>query len=209
LEDRSAIVVALGSALASEGKSTVSALFAMHLAWSGARVLLVDYDFRRGGLTRRLRPYPYDIKESADKARDGAAAGAQESSMLYDGTTGLCFLPAPGRDEAAREISRVIAEGMDYRISSLKSCFDFIILDLPPLFHLPQGPMLARALDRKEPQSCARDRPAHGRVGHQQVQCQGSYRLRRARILLIGVSRFQNSVANAHQKARPPSAARR
>jgi succinoglycan biosynthesis transport protein ExoP len=148
LEDRSAIVVALGSALASEGKSTVSALFAMHLAWSGARVLLVDYDFRRGGLTRRLRPYPYDIKESADKARDGAAAGAQESSMLYDGTTGLCFLPAPGRDEAAREISRVIAEGMDYRISSLKSCFDFIILDLPPLFHLPQGPMLARDIDK-------------------------------------------------------------
>lgn len=137
-----AVVMALGSALAGEGKSTVSALFALHLAMSGARVLLVDYDFQRGGLTERFRrPVPEDLAS--------AQTGPQpRQDMMWDPVTGLVFMPAPGRKNAGREISRVIADGTERHIHSLRGSFDFIVLDLPPLFHLPQGRMLAKEIDK-------------------------------------------------------------
>jgi len=144
-----AVVVALGSALAGEGKSTVSALFAMHLARSGARVLLVDYDFRRGGLTRRFQGARHVVQGDAEPS----AAHEQQltgfgRTMMFDPLTGLVFLPAPKRSEAGREISRVISDGTEKQIGTLRSCFDYIVLDLPPLFQLPQGRMLAREIDK-------------------------------------------------------------
>lgn len=143
-----AAVIALGSALAGEGKSTVSLLFALHLASTGARVLLIDYDFRRAGLTKRLLPGRTIISRPLPKPGQFTSGSISTSiTMFYDVTTGLVFLPAPGRSEASKDISRVIAEGSDQKIESLRTCFDFIVLDLPPLFHLPQGPMLAGSID--------------------------------------------------------------
>jgi succinoglycan biosynthesis transport protein ExoP len=135
-----AVVIALGSALAGEGKSTVSALFAMHLARSGARVLLVDYDFRRGGLTRRFQGARHIVQGDAEPS----AAHEQQltgfgRTMMFDPLTGLVFLPAPKRSEAGREISRVISDGTEKQIGILRSCFDYIVLDLPPLFQLPRA----------------------------------------------------------------------
>jgi succinoglycan biosynthesis transport protein ExoP len=137
-----AVVVAIGSALAGEGKSTVSALFSLHLAWSGARVLLIDYDFRRGGLTERFRP-AHQLMSDRD-----LEPASESGNLMWDPLTGLIFFPAPGRREAGREISRVISGGTERRISRLRSSFDFIVLDLPPLFHLPQGRMLAHEIDK-------------------------------------------------------------
>lgn len=145
---RGAVVIAVGSALPGEGKSTLSALFAMHLATGGAKVLLVDYDFRRSGLTRQFQPSLIAAAPVTSSEPPTDESRAAIDAMMYDPLTGLIFLPAPGRKDVAKEISRVISDGTERRIAALRSCFDFIILDLPPLFHLPQGRVLAHEVDK-------------------------------------------------------------
>ena len=135
-----ATVIAVGSAGAGEGKSAVSTLLAMHMAWGGARVLLVDYDFQTSGISARF----HEISPPRQKAEGQPPL----PPMKFDPVTGLLFLPAPPRAEVKREIARVITDGEERRIESLRSCFDFIVMDLPPLFHLPHGRILARSIDR-------------------------------------------------------------
>src|SRR5262249_43970425 len=49
-------IIGLTSCLPSEGKSTVAAAIATHIAQGGARVILLDCDFRRPSVSRALAP---------------------------------------------------------------------------------------------------------------------------------------------------------
>jgi polysaccharide biosynthesis transport protein len=119
-------IIGLTSCLPSEGKSTVAAAFATLIAQGGARVILVDCDFRRPSLSRALA-------QNASAGFLDVAAGRVnfEDAVWRDPATGMAFLPA-GRWVA--NASEVLASGAAKSLfSSLQYNYDYILVDLAPL----------------------------------------------------------------------------
>lgn len=114
------------SALAGEGKSVVAVALARVMAMSGDRVLLIDCDLRRTGLSK-LRPD--QAKPGLMDVLDGAAdAGAALNEDVVDG---LAFLGQDTPVFTPRDIfSGPAAKEM---LRRLRDQYDFVILDAPPV----------------------------------------------------------------------------
>lgn len=122
-------VIGVTSTLPNEGKSTISSNFASMIAHSGSRVILVDADLRNPSLSRSLAP--------------GAAAGLVEvaagrsvlnDAIWTDRATGLTFLPAGPESTKLLHPNEILASAaMKSLIDKLRSTFDYVIVDFPPL----------------------------------------------------------------------------
>lgn len=124
-----------------EGKTTVSANFAISLAMLGHRVLLVDADLRRPSLHRLFglpaRPGLVEQLEGSEPWRQ---------SMLRDVSPGLDLLPA-GRDGISP--SDLLSGGALQRwLGEAAAAYDFVILDAPAL-HItaPDARILSHAAE--------------------------------------------------------------
>ncbi len=119
-------LLAICSALPGEGKTTIAALVATSMAQGGARVLLVDADFRQRGLSRRMGL-------SAARGLVGLleTGGSLAEAIVHDARTGLDVLAAerrcanPYRLVRAANLGRVLAEA--------RAAYDAVIIDTPPL----------------------------------------------------------------------------
>jgi succinoglycan biosynthesis transport protein ExoP len=116
------------SALPNEGKSTVSANLAGLFANSGAKTLLVDCDLRNPGLSQRLAP----------NARSGLLQMLQatitlDAALWTDPDTGLKLLPAGVTERLTNSPDLVGSDRMQVVLTGLSECFDYVIIDLPPL----------------------------------------------------------------------------
>ena len=137
-------IVQVASSLPGEGGSNVASNLALQYALTGARVLLVDGDMRRAHLTREL----------ASTRRHGLADAltngfAPETTILRDASTGLYFLPAIGPAPttlAAAEILSSTAAGR--ALHRLKSQFDLVVIDAPPLLPVIDARILADHADQ-------------------------------------------------------------
>ena len=121
-------VLAVTSTLPNEGKSTLSTNLAQLMAHSGARVLLVDCDLRNPSLSRALVP--------------GAAAGlvdvvAQkvqlDDALTFDPDTSLAILPAGTTSKLLHTNEILASKPMHALITLLRSKFDYVVLDMPPM----------------------------------------------------------------------------
>ncbi|WP_245433218.1 polysaccharide biosynthesis tyrosine autokinase [Rhizobium sp. L43] len=134
---RASKVVGVVSCLPGEGKSTVAINFAQLLATQGARTLLIDADLRNPGATRAIGPHAEQgllevILE--DKS--------MQNVLLLDTKTKLAFLPAVVRGRVPHSSDLLSSPQMVDLLEELRTHFDYIVLDLPPL-----GPVVdARAI---------------------------------------------------------------
>ncbi|GAA4752513.1 polysaccharide biosynthesis tyrosine autokinase [Modestobacter marinus] len=133
-------VLLVTSAVAAEGKSTVSANLAAALAETGARVLLVDADLRRPsldgvlgiegsvGLTSVLLGHA----AVADVAQDWGSSGLQvlAAGPLPPNPTELLGSPA-----------------MAAVLDQLRGTYDHVVLDSAPLLPVADGAVLSRVAD--------------------------------------------------------------
>ncbi len=136
---RSASIL-ITSASANEGKTTVSCQLAASLARSGKRVALVDCDFRR---------------PSAHLMMDGQEGpgiceylrGEIALKDIYQNTqaNGLTFIGAGQVDQDV--LQKLSADGGRAMIATLKSQFDFVIIDTSPLLFVAEPSMLAQNAD--------------------------------------------------------------
>jgi len=138
--------LAVTSALAGEGKTTVSLALAEKLASAGKRVLIVDLDTHRATL-------------SCEAELDGVA-GAIESSAKRNGTpvpyyayatdcTGVFIMPTGNTgDGGAGTVPLLDPERIQNLVRRGVEQFDIVILDCPPLLPVADTHMIAETVDR-------------------------------------------------------------
>ncbi|QRM57341.1 polysaccharide biosynthesis tyrosine autokinase [Sinorhizobium sp. BG8] len=124
-------VIGIVSALPGEGKSTLAANFAMLLAASGKRTLLIDADLRHPGLSRMLRPSP---RTGIIEVVLGEVPWT--SAIKFDQQTKLAILPVglTASHEMLHHTDELLASaGMAELIENARKTFDYVIVDLAPL----------------------------------------------------------------------------
>lgn len=131
LRSRPNKVIGVVSSAPNEGKTTVAANFAILLAASGKRTLLIDADLRNPGLSRMLNPPP---KTGLMEALSGEVAWMQ--AIKIDQKTKLAVLPitpkiGPARDPLTNET--LSSPAMAELIENARQAFDYVVVDLAPL----------------------------------------------------------------------------
>lgn len=121
-------VLATTSTMPSEGKSTVSSNLAQLMAHGGAKVILVDADLRNPSLSASLAP------DAAAGLVDVVAQRANLDDVVQiDPSTQLAILPAGSTSQLLHTNEILSSKAMQALISDLRSKYDYIVLDLPPL----------------------------------------------------------------------------
>ncbi|MBU3962432.1 MAG: polysaccharide biosynthesis tyrosine autokinase [Alphaproteobacteria bacterium] len=131
LQGRPSRVIGVVSSLPGEGKTTVAANFAMLLAASGKRTLLIDADLRNPRLSRMLKPAP---KAGLVEAVIGDVTWT--SLIRVDPQSKLAILPIQPRShgEQLPHTNELLASPrMASLIESARQHFDYVIVDLAPL----------------------------------------------------------------------------
>jgi polysaccharide biosynthesis transport protein len=158
--DHEARVIMVTSALEQEGKSTTIASLAVALARSGRRVALVDLDLRKPDLHHffKLRQVPGVIDVISGRCELSAALkpvllpaanrrSSRQASSAHSGeaSSSLAVLPAGplGPDPAFL----VGNPRMTALIEQLKSDWDFVLVDAPPLPAVDDGLALSGSVD--------------------------------------------------------------
>lgn len=135
-------VIGIVSALPGEGKSTVVMNFAQHLASTGSRTLLIDCDLRNPSLTRQVTG-----RSSGGLLDVLYRSGSLDSLAFIDPVTGLHFLSTGARSAVAQTDELLGSERMRELIASLKTAYDYVVLDLPPIVPTVDARAIASSVD--------------------------------------------------------------
>lgn len=137
-------IIQIATALPGEGGSVVASNLALHYALTGARVLLIDGDLRRANLTREL------ASSRRHGFADSIALGfSPENAILRDASTGLNFLPAIGPAPTTMAAAEILSTRTTAQtLHDLRSKFDLVIVDSPPLLPVIDGRILADYADQ-------------------------------------------------------------
>jgi len=128
------------SAVSGECKTTTSINLALSLSKvQGLRVLLVDTDLRKAGVAEVLG-VPYEIG-----LQDYLRSPMPLSDMLLQLTDSLFFIPSGGVNQNSAELLHSAA--MVALVNEVKSHFDLIIFDSPPLFPVADARVTANLMD--------------------------------------------------------------
>jgi protein-tyrosine kinase len=138
--ERGLKVIMTSSALPGEGKSLTAVNLALTLAESyHRRVLLIDADLRRPTVQRIFGIPPLSgLNEGLKASEDRPMALTLVSERLF-------VLPA-GRPEAD-PMSGLTSERMRRLITQAASCFEWVIVDSPPVGLLPDASLLSAFVD--------------------------------------------------------------
>jgi septum site-determining protein MinD len=117
-------VIALISGKGGVGKTTVTANLGIALAKRNLKVCVVDSDIAMANLSLLL-----NMQSCPITLHDVLLGEAALQDAVYDGPNGIKFIPSGLSLENYR---RVDPERLETVIKSIKSQFDFIILDAPP-----------------------------------------------------------------------------
>ena len=133
------LALGITSAASGEGKSVHALALARTAALTGERVVLVDADLRRSGVSRLIKQdLCFTLR---DVLNERCAAN---DAIVTEGSSGVHFVPGASSDIAwsTRDLRRFF-EFIDY----LKQRYALVIIDLPPVVGLAETIRLAPAAD--------------------------------------------------------------
>jgi succinoglycan biosynthesis transport protein ExoP len=121
-------IVGITSSLPNEGKSTIAASLAQLIAHAGKRVIVVDCDLRNPSLSMNLAP-------TATSGLIEIISGAKqlEEVTWHDKSTGLNLLPIAKKGPLFHSSELLSAEPTRALFDKLRTSYDYVIVDLPPL----------------------------------------------------------------------------
>lgn len=121
-------VIGITSAVPNEGKTTIAASLAQLIGHSGKSVIVVDCDLRNPSLSANLAP-----NATAGIVEVIQGKRSLEETVWRHPKTGLTFLPAVRRGPLLHTSEILSAQAMQKLFASLRSSYDYVIVDLPPL----------------------------------------------------------------------------
>jgi capsular exopolysaccharide synthesis family protein len=134
-------VVQIASAMPGEGKTTVAISLAHSSAQSGARVLLIDADFRRAAASR------FFMMSKAKGLMDVVANPAETfGAIRKDERSGIFVLPAGPRSNRRPDI--LGSADTQTVLSAVRDRFDLVIVDSAPLGPVVDAALLAAYVDQ-------------------------------------------------------------
>jgi len=137
-------LVMVSSSVDGEGKTTLAANLALSLAAVGMRTIIVDGDLRNPELSRSLCP-----KAKVGLVEVASRNATLDQAVLFDKATGLALLPAPPQPRETAFINEFVFSGeMRALLGHLRTQFDVVVVDSPPLVPLVDSRALAEQADR-------------------------------------------------------------
>ncbi len=133
-------MVMITSAMAGEGKTSLSTQLAVSLAMAGKRTLLLDFDLRNPS-AHRLIGMPHVPGWSEILRGELNVADAIRSTHLEN----LFFIPAGECDPVA--LKTLVQEELGQVLNWLRSQFDFVIVDTCPVLPVVDALLLGRHMD--------------------------------------------------------------
>jgi capsular exopolysaccharide synthesis family protein len=134
-------VILVTSALPQEGKTTASLNSAIALAYQGAKVLLIDADLRRPELHACLgvpaEPGLGELLTDKD--------GPPVEPRVCPKVSNLFLLPAGYRRPSPAEA--LGSERMRGLLNAFRECFDFVVIDTPPVLAVTDAVVLSKSAD--------------------------------------------------------------
>jgi capsular exopolysaccharide synthesis family protein len=123
---------------AGEGKSTTAARLAEACALGGKKVLLIDADLWRPSVLKR-----FDVNTKIGLA-DVLASGISPVDVIVEVVPGLFVMPA---GPALMNAADLIGLGFAQILNSVKSNFDLVIVDAPPMLGPSETQEIATMVD--------------------------------------------------------------
>lgn len=133
-------VIAITSSLPGEGKTTTSVCLARIMATSGQSVVVVDCDLRRRSINQFLG---VPVKAGLLEVLSGKAR--LTDVLIGDDSTTVQYLPLAESAYTPKDVFGSTA--MDAVLDKLRSMFDIVILDTPPVLAVVDTRILARKAD--------------------------------------------------------------
>ena len=134
-------VILITSALPGEGKSTTAMLLAASSASSGKRTVLLDCDLRLRSTSEALRS-----KHRSGLSEVLRGTAKLEDVIIEDPVTKISVIPAGAMVGNAADV--LMSQEMLDLIAILRSAFDYIVMDGPPLLPVVDALALATAADK-------------------------------------------------------------
>jgi capsular exopolysaccharide synthesis family protein len=134
-------VILISSAKPSEGKTSITTLESIVFALNGARVLLIDSDLRRPSVHLRFR---IANKVGLTSVLTGKA-GLEEAIVPVAALPALHLLPAGPIAPMPAELLGSLQ--MQRLVEGLRSSYDFILIDTPPVLTVTDAAVLVSVSD--------------------------------------------------------------
>jgi succinoglycan biosynthesis transport protein ExoP len=133
-------VIMVASSLPQEGKSLVSANLALSFAQMGEKTLIIDADLRRGRLHRAFR-----VKAKPGLSNVLMGTATLEAALQPTKQENLSLLPYGKHTEGITEL--LGSPNLTNTLAELRTQFQRIILDTPPVLGLSDAAMLLPVTD--------------------------------------------------------------
>jgi uncharacterized protein involved in exopolysaccharide biosynthesis/Mrp family chromosome partitioning ATPase len=135
-------VIGITSTYPDEGKSTIAASLALLIAQTGAKVILVDCNFRHPSLSTSLAPAAeFGVLDIV------SGTAALPGITWIEPTTQLAFLPTGNNPRSIYPSEISIPEVFNKLSHSLRAAYEYVIVDLPAVAPFADVPTAVPALD--------------------------------------------------------------
>lgn len=140
MNDESSSVIVTTSTVPKEGKSTVAANYAMSVALSGKKVLLVDCDIRR---PRAHTSFDIEVEYGMGDVLLGKREAADV--IIKDIEENLDLLPSKHLTNNVTEL--FLGDRMKQLIEEVRGKYDLVVLDTPPLMVATDAAIMSEYAD--------------------------------------------------------------
>jgi tyrosine-protein kinase Etk/Wzc len=142
LDSHGSTTVLVTSAAGGTGKSRFTMMLGKSLAQAGKRVLVIDADFRKMALTKRV-----DLSDKSGLIESLCSRSIDKRHIFPTETSGLSIMPVGKRGDDHVVFEEIANGAFKSCIDQLREQYDIILLDSPPILPVADAAILSNQVD--------------------------------------------------------------